>query len=185
MAELLDYLKLAVDKDASDLFIVAGGPVCVKLDKRMTPISEDRVFPDETERLITQLYELAGNRPMENYLKVGDDDFSFSVGGLARFRVNTYKRRGEPIEETPRRVVLADTGGELSIAAWDGTGRLNVENGRRTIKRLFADAGIPTEKRAEHPVVLLDGQVAAAFGVAADRRYKAGDGEACLAVTIA
>lgn len=102
----------------------------------------------------------------------------------------TVERRGEPIEETPRRVVLADRGGELSIAPWDGTGRLAVEAGGRppglrTLKRLFADAGIPTEKRFEHPVVLLDGQVVAAFGVAADLRYQARDGEACLAVTLA
>ena len=91
--ELLDYLKYAVEEEASDLFILAGGPVCVKLDKRMTPVNSERVFPQETERLIMGLYELA-NRPPERYLSRGDDDFSFSVGGLARFRVNTYRQRG-------------------------------------------------------------------------------------------
>ena len=54
MAELLDYLKRAVTDQASDLFIVAGGPVCQKLDKRMCPIG-DRVLPPETERLILDL----------------------------------------------------------------------------------------------------------------------------------
>ena len=44
MAELLDYLRQAVEDGASDLFIVAGGEVCEKLDKRMVPISEGRVF---------------------------------------------------------------------------------------------------------------------------------------------
>ncbi len=91
--ELLDYLKYAVEAGASDLFIVAGGPVCVKLEKRMTPVGEDRVFPQETEKLIMALYELA-KRPPERYLSRGDDDFSFSVPGLARFRVNTYRQRG-------------------------------------------------------------------------------------------
>ena len=93
MAELLDYLKRAVEDNASDLFIVAGGPVCEKLDKRMVPIGEERVLPNDTERMITQLYELAG-RPTEQFLRDGDDDFSFSMGGLARFRVNTYRQRG-------------------------------------------------------------------------------------------
>ena len=92
MAELLDYLKRAVTDQASDLFIVAGGPVCQKLDKRMCPIG-DRVLPPETERLIMDLYQLAG-RPTERYLKLGDDDFSFSLPGLARFRVNAYRQRG-------------------------------------------------------------------------------------------
>ena len=93
MAELLDYLKRAVDDQASDLFIVAGGPVCVKLEKRLYPISEEKVFPQQTEELVKDLYKQA-NRPMERFLREGDDDFSFSVSGLARFRVNTYRQRG-------------------------------------------------------------------------------------------
>ena len=93
MAELLDYLKQAVDQQASDLFIVAGGPVCVKLEKKLQPVSGDKVFPQQTEELVTELYRLAG-RPMDVFLRDGDDDFSFSVAGLARFRVNTYRQRG-------------------------------------------------------------------------------------------
>ena len=93
MAELLDYLKRAVADQASDLFIVAGGPVCEKLDKRMCPIGENRILPDESERLITDLYARA-NRSMDRYLHCGDDDFSFAVAGLARFRVNAYRQRG-------------------------------------------------------------------------------------------
>lgn len=49
--------------------------------------------PQESERLITELYVRA-NRPIERYLRSGDDDFSFSLPGIARFRVNTYHQRG-------------------------------------------------------------------------------------------
>ena len=45
--------------------------------------------------------------------------------------------------------------GPLTIAAWDGTGRLAVENGSRSIKRLFADQGIPADQREEHPALYL------------------------------
>ncbi|MBD5098560.1 MAG: PilT/PilU family type 4a pilus ATPase [Clostridiales bacterium] len=93
MAELLDYLKRAVEDSASDLFIVAGGPVCEKLDKKLIPIGTDRVMPKDAEELVTQLYAQAG-RPRDVFLQDGDDDFSFSVPGLARFRVNTYRQRG-------------------------------------------------------------------------------------------
>lgn len=93
MAELLDYLRQAVEEDASDLFIVAGGPVCAKHDKQLKPISDGRVLPPETERLILAIYEMAG-RSTEKYLRQGDDDFSVSLPGLARFRVNTYRQRG-------------------------------------------------------------------------------------------
>lgn len=93
MAELLEYLTQAVEDHASDLFIIAGGPVCEKKDKRMVPISQERVFPQETERLIMDLYQLAGRDPA-GYLQRGDDDFSLSVPSLARFRVNAYRQRG-------------------------------------------------------------------------------------------
>ena len=60
MAQLLDHLKRAVDDGASDLFIVAGGPVSEKLDKRMIAISEEKVFPKETAQLMAELYAQAG-----------------------------------------------------------------------------------------------------------------------------
>ncbi|MGC2871776.1 type IV pilus twitching motility protein PilT [Ihubacter sp. mB4P-1] len=93
MRDLLDYLSKAVEDHASDIFIVAGGPVCVKLDKSVCPVDQDRILPDDSEKLITSIYEHAG-RSMDHFLKHGDDDFSFSVAGLARFRVNTYRQRG-------------------------------------------------------------------------------------------
>ena len=93
MAELMEYLRQAVAHQASDLFIVAGGPVSEKLEGHIQPISEGKVFPQETERLITDLYRLA-DRPMDGYRETGDDDFSFAVPGLARFRVNAYRQRG-------------------------------------------------------------------------------------------
>jgi twitching motility protein PilT len=93
MAELLTYLTRAVEDGASDLFIVAGGPVTEKLEGHMRGISEEKVFPQETQQLITELYAKA-ERPMEHYLATGDDDFSFALPGLARFRVNAYRQRG-------------------------------------------------------------------------------------------
>jgi len=91
--DILDYLRKAVEDGASDLFIVAGGPVSYKRSGRIHPISEERVYPEETSRLITDLYAMAG-RPMDGYLATGDDDFSFARSDLARFRVNAYRQRG-------------------------------------------------------------------------------------------
>lgn len=91
--ELVEYLKRAVEDRASDLFIVAGGVVSEKAEGRLRPIGTEKVFPPETERLISDIYEMA-NRPMDRYQAAGDDDFSFAVPGLARFRVNAYRQRG-------------------------------------------------------------------------------------------
>ena len=92
MTDLLDYLKYAAEAEASDLFIAAGAPVSVKLDGRIRPIGEQRLTPQESERLIRELY-MRADRPFSR-LDGGDDDFSFAVSGLARFRVSAYRQRG-------------------------------------------------------------------------------------------
>ena len=93
MAELMELLTQAVRDGASDLFIVAGGLVSEKLEGRIRPVTQEKVFPPQTQELISAIYQLAG-RPMDEYLRRGDDDFSFAVSGLARFRVNAYRQRG-------------------------------------------------------------------------------------------
>ena len=93
MAGLMDYLTRAVQEGASDLFIVPGGAVSVKLDGRLVAIGEEKIMPAQGEALIREIYAMAG-REMDEFVRTGDDDFSFSVAKLARFRVNTYRQRG-------------------------------------------------------------------------------------------
>ena len=93
MATLMEYLTHAAREGASDLFIVPGAPVSIKLDGQLTAIGEEKIMPDSGDGLIREIYTLAG-RDMCGFLDTGDDDFSFSVAGLARFRVNTYRQRG-------------------------------------------------------------------------------------------
>jgi len=50
-------------------------------------------MPEETLELITEIYGNA-KRSMDAFLRNGDDDFSFAVPGMARFRVNAYRQRG-------------------------------------------------------------------------------------------
>jgi len=91
--EIHQYLEQAVADQASDLFIVAGCPVSEKTEGHIRAIGEERLFPPKTRELISEIYTLA-DRPMDMYLKDGDDDFAFAIPGLARFRVNAYRQRG-------------------------------------------------------------------------------------------
>ena len=94
-------------------------------------------------------------------------------------------RQGREIPpDSPDTVILRGIDGALTIAAWDGEGRLAVENGSRTIKRLFADAGIPIENRADHPALLLDGRPVAVFGAATDWAFRPREEEACIVITL-
>ncbi len=93
MESVRQYLQQVVEENASDLFLIAGKNVCMKREGVITPIVQDRLMPDDAEELVRELYQLA-RRSIDRYLETGDDDFSVSVPGLARFRVNTYRQRG-------------------------------------------------------------------------------------------
>ena len=108
MADLNHCLKFAVEHQASDILIVAGGPVSAKIDGHLRAVDEERVLPPQTEALIRQIYE-AAKRPMNALLEKGDDDFSFAIPGLARFRVNagllsSFGHRVSPRASPPSRL---------------------------------------------------------------------------------
>ena len=93
MADLIQYLQTATSHRASDIFMVPGAPVSYKVEGLLRPMEDRRLDPEGSESLIRQIYAQA-QRDMTHYENTGDDDFSFSVPGLARFRVNTYRQRG-------------------------------------------------------------------------------------------
>ena len=91
--EVIEYLERAVEDNAADVFLIAGGHVSEKVDRHIRLISQERLLPAQTEQLIAQLYELAG-RSMDQHGRGMKDNFSLSVPGLARFRVNVFHQRG-------------------------------------------------------------------------------------------
>ena len=86
-------LKEAVEKQASDIFIVSGLPVSYKLNGVIQPQSEEMIVPEISEKLLTEAYKIA-ERDMDKVRTTGDDDFSISIKGLSRFRISAYKQRG-------------------------------------------------------------------------------------------
>jgi twitching motility protein PilT len=93
MTDIKNWLKLAVEKDASDIFIGAGRYVSFKVKGTIISQSQDKVTPEEAKDIVSGLYEMAG-RSIEIFIVTGDDDFPVSLPGLARFRVSAYKQRG-------------------------------------------------------------------------------------------
>ena len=87
------YLKQAVDQNCSDLFIAAGKAVSAKQGDEIVPLTQQVLTPEQSAQLVQELYNLA-ERPINRYMTRGDDDFSVSVPGAARFRVSAYRQRG-------------------------------------------------------------------------------------------
>ena len=89
---ILEHLEQAAQDGASDLFLIAGARPSARIGGRMKKYG-DRLMPDDSNRLVRELYELA-ERDHAEFSDDGDDDFSFAIPGNARFRVNAYKQRG-------------------------------------------------------------------------------------------
>lgn len=94
MLSLDEVLNKAVQDSASDIFIIAGGYLSYELAGKIRPMDNTmRLTSTETSYYVDEIYNYA-KRSKEHFLENGDDDFSFAVEGLARFRVNTYMQRG-------------------------------------------------------------------------------------------
>ena len=91
--DITQLLTDAVEKRASDIFIISGMPVTYKISENFVSGSEHKLMPDDTENLVTQIYKKSGDRDINRALNSGDDDFSFAIPGVSRFRVNIYKQR--------------------------------------------------------------------------------------------
>lgn len=89
-----ELLTTAVEQDAADIFLVPGMPFSYKIGGRIIYQGQEKIMPEEMDRMITQIYELAKNRDMAKVREHGDDDFSFVIPGVSRFRANIFRQRG-------------------------------------------------------------------------------------------
>ncbi len=91
--EIEKILRGALEKEAADIFIVAGLPLSFKISGKIHPQVPNKLMPKDTATIIEAIYHLAG-RKIDKFWQEGDDDFSFSMSSIGRFRVNAYKQRG-------------------------------------------------------------------------------------------
>lgn len=94
MIALEQMLSAAVREKASDIFIVPGAAPTMKINGAMTRYMDTRLKPEDTEDLIRQIYHLTQERSLDRLQETGDDDFSFSLKNLGRFRCNAFRQRG-------------------------------------------------------------------------------------------
>lgn len=91
--DIQTILQQAVSENASDVFIVAGLPVSFRKNGVINQINGERLLPPDTELLLKEIYKLADNRDIGQFEDRGDDDFSFAIPGISRFRVCAYRQR--------------------------------------------------------------------------------------------
>ncbi|MEM9694767.1 MAG: PilT/PilU family type 4a pilus ATPase [Myxococcota bacterium] len=88
---LQQLLRKAVTSGASDVHLKVGQPPAVRVAGDLVYFKVDRLMPDDTEAAAGVILRQEGNAHLLDSLR--EEDLSYSVKGLARFRVNIFRQR--------------------------------------------------------------------------------------------
>ena len=88
---MYDLLKLMLSKRGSDLFITAGFPPAIKVDGKMTPVSNQPLTPTHTAELARSIMN---DRQAAEFEAHKECNFAINPSGVGRFRVNAFVQQG-------------------------------------------------------------------------------------------
>ena len=88
---VFDLLRLMMGKKASDMFITAGFPPAMKIDGKLTPVSQ-QVLTAQQAREITR--SIMNDKQTAEFDATNECHFAIGIPGVARFRVNAFVQRG-------------------------------------------------------------------------------------------
>ncbi len=89
---IVDILRYAVERSASDVILTSGLPPQFKVHGEFSSGEYSApLTPNETRRL---MYAMMDEKRQRNFEESRDIDFSFALSGLGRFRVNAFMQRG-------------------------------------------------------------------------------------------
>jgi len=91
MMNIKELLTITIEKKASDLHLVAGGPAYLRMDGKLTAISEEVITAAQAKDLI---FPLLTAEQKDKFLVNKELDLSVAFGSLGRFRVNVYFQTG-------------------------------------------------------------------------------------------
>ena len=86
-----ELFRSVSEQGGSDLHITVGAPPTIRKNGKLVKLGEEALTFDNTEEFVKQIVNEA---QMKELLKSGQVDFSFSLSGIGRFRVNAFKQRG-------------------------------------------------------------------------------------------
>lgn len=97
-------LTEAIHLKASDIHITVGVPVMIRLRGELQPLNDDILTPATVSALVHEIISEESFLNFENNFQI---DFSYSIPGVSRFRVNAYYQRGQmalAIRPIPNRI---------------------------------------------------------------------------------
>jgi twitching motility protein PilU len=86
-----DLLRLMSQKNGSDLFITANFPPAIKIDGKITPVSNQTLTQQHTSDLARSIMN---DRQAAEFESTKECNFAISPTGIGRFRVNAFVQQG-------------------------------------------------------------------------------------------
>lgn len=90
--DITPYLRLMVDKEASDLFFYVGAPVNIKINGTVRPIGNKILMPGMVREIA---YSVMNDGQIREFEQEMEMNFAISLEGVGRFRANVFRQRGE------------------------------------------------------------------------------------------
>ena len=90
--DIVPYLRLMVQKNASDLFFSTGAPPNLKAEGHTMPIGDTRMAPGQVRKLA---YAIMTDDQIKEFEATMEGNLAISIQGLGRFRVNVFRQRGD------------------------------------------------------------------------------------------
>src|SRR5258706_13293940 len=86
-----DLLRALIARKGSDLFITAGFPPAMKVDGKVTPVSQQSLSPVHSQELCRSIMT---DKQAAEFEATNECNFAISPGGIGRFRVNAFVQQG-------------------------------------------------------------------------------------------
>jgi twitching motility protein PilU len=89
---IYDLLRALVAKKGSDLFITSGFPPAMKIDSKMTPVSQTALTAQHTAMLCRAVMN---DKQAAEFEAKKECNFAIAPSGIGRFRVNCFVQQGQ------------------------------------------------------------------------------------------
>ncbi|MDR9466949.1 PilT/PilU family type 4a pilus ATPase [Marinospirillum sp.] len=87
-----DFLKQMAERKGSDLFITTGMMPSMKVDGQLTPLTEQKLSPDQARELV---FGVMNQEQKDEFRNNKECNFAISAPGIGRFRVSAFYQRNQ------------------------------------------------------------------------------------------
>ena len=90
--DFTSFLKLMAHKKASDLFITAGVPPSIKIQGKVSAITQSPLTPQQSREMVLNVMSPSQR---EEFEKTHECNFAIGAAGVGRFRVSCFYQRNQ------------------------------------------------------------------------------------------